>query len=121
MYEDPYAAFLGIELEETGEGYARAALKIKENLLNFHGTANGGAIFSLADFVFAVASNSRGQAAVGITMTMHYLAPGITGEVLTAVAKEEKEPKRLGLYRIEVTNEKDELVSLAEGMVYRKK
>lgn len=121
MYEDPYAKFLGIQLEKAEAGYACASMKIAEHMLNFHGTANGGAIFSLADFVFAVASNSHGQAAVGITMTMHYMAPGFTGEMLTAVAKEEKKPTRLGLYRIEVTNEEGELISLAEGMVYRKK
>ncbi|HET7578666.1 MAG TPA: hydroxyphenylacetyl-CoA thioesterase PaaI [Bacillales bacterium] len=121
MYKDPYAEYLGMTLEKVDPGYARASMKIEDHLLNFHGTANGGAIFSLADFVFAVASNSHGQAAVGITMTMHYMAAGQTGELLTATAKEEKEPTRLGLYRIEVKNESDDLVALAEGMVYRKK
>lgn len=90
-------------------------------MLNFNGSANGGAIFSLADYAFAVASNSHGQPAMGITMTMHYLAPGSTGDCLTAVAVEEKEPGRLGLYRIEVKNEQEDLVALAEGMVYRKR
>ena len=121
MYEDPYAEFLGIGLEKVDSGYAKATMKISEKLLNFHGSANGGAIFSLADYVFAVASNSHGQEAVGITMTMHYLAAGKYGEKLTAVANEEAEPSRLGLYRIEVRNEDQDLVALAEGMVYRKR
>ncbi|HET7628943.1 MAG TPA: hydroxyphenylacetyl-CoA thioesterase PaaI [Bacillales bacterium] len=121
MYEDPYASFLGIALQDVYEGHATATMKVEEHMLNFHGTANGGAIFSLADYVFAVASNSHGQPAVGITMTMHYLKAGGVGSVLTATAAVEKEPTRLGLYRIEVKNETDELVALAEGMVYRKK
>lgn len=121
MYEDPYADFLGIGLEEVNTGYAKAIMEISDQLLNFHGSANGGAIFSLADYVFAVASNSHGQPAVGITMTMHYLSAGKLGEKLIAVAKEETAPTRLGLYRIEVKNEMETLVALAEGMVYRKR
>lgn len=121
MYEDPYADFLGIGLEKVHAGYAKATMQISDKLLNFHGSANGGAVFSLADYVFAVASNSHGQSAVGITMTMHYLAAGKLGEQLTAVAKEETEPARLGLYRIEVKNEGQDLIALAEGMVYRKR
>ncbi|HEU5140721.1 MAG TPA: hotdog fold thioesterase [Bacillales bacterium] len=121
MYEDPYAEFLGIELEKVETGHARASMKIKEHMLNFNGSANGGAIFSLADYAFAVASNSHGQPAMGITMTMHYLSAGRSGQRLTAVAMEEKEPTRLGLYRIEVKNEHEDLIALAEGMVYRKR
>lgn len=121
MYEDPYAQFLGIELDAVDKGYARASMKITDEMMNFNGSANGGAVFSLADYAFAVASNSHGQAAMGITMTIHYMAPGASGEVLTATAREEKEPGRLGLYRIEVNNEQDELVALAEGMVYRRR
>lgn len=121
MYEDPYAQFLGIELDGFDKGYARASMKITDAMMNFNGSANGGAVFSLADYAFAVASNSHGQAAMGITMTIHYMAPGATGEILTATATEEKEPGRLGLYRIEVINDSNELVALAEGMVYRKR
>lgn len=121
MYEDPYAQFLGIELNEVGSGCASASMKVTEQMKNFNGSANGGAIFSLADYAFAVASNSHGQAAMGITMTIHYMAAGVSGDRLTAVAREEKNPTRLGLYRIEIDNEKGELIALAEGMVYRKR
>ncbi|HEX7065486.1 MAG TPA: hotdog fold thioesterase [Bacillales bacterium] len=121
MYDDPYAEFLGMELKKVEAGYACVTMKIEKHMLNFNGSANGGAIFSLADYAFAVASNSHGQAAMGITMTMHYLEAGRSGQHLTAVAVEEKEPGRLGLYRIEVKNEDEDLIALAEGMVYRKK
>ncbi|TLS37136.1 hotdog fold thioesterase [Pseudalkalibacillus caeni] len=121
MKADPYANFLGIELLEVREGFAQASLVIKENMLNFNGTANGGVIFSLADYAFAAASNSHNQAAFGITVTIHYLAPGWTGERVTATVKEETKPGRLGLYRMEVTNEKEDLLAVCEGMVYRKK
>ena len=121
LKSDPYAELLGIEVEEVKEGYAKVSMEIKENMLNFHGTANGGAVFSLADVAFAVASNSHGQTAVGVNMNINYMAAGFTGDKLTAVAKEDSKNPKLGLYRIEVTNDKNEFIALAEGMVYRKK
>lgn len=119
--QDPYAKFLGMELIEVGPGTARLTMEVKEHMLNFHGAANGGVIFSLADAAFAVASNSHGQTAVGLNMNITYMAPGFTGDRLTAVATEEKKSNRIGLYRIEILNQKEELVALAEGVVYRKK
>ncbi|MBO8171364.1 MAG: hydroxyphenylacetyl-CoA thioesterase PaaI [Bacillaceae bacterium] len=110
-----------MELIEVGPGTARLTMEVKEHMLNFHGAANGGVIFSLADAAFAVASNSHGQTAVGLNMNITYMAPGFTGDRLTAVATEEKKSNRIGLYRIEILNQKEELVALAEGVVYRKK
>ncbi len=119
--EDPYAQFLGMTLDEVSPGYARLSMEIKPHMLNFHGSANGGVIFSLADAAFAVASNSHGQTAVGLNMNMTYMAPGMTGDRLTAIATEEKKSAKIGLYRIEVLNQREDLIALAEGIVYRKK
>jgi acyl-CoA thioesterase len=119
--KDKYAESLGISIEKVEEGYAEVTMSVNENMVNFHGTANGGAIFSLADAAFAYASNSYGQTAVGLTITMNYMQAGVVNEKLKAVAKEDNKSNRIGLYRIEVLNQKDELIALAEGMVYRKK
>ncbi|MFQ6090313.1 MAG: hotdog fold thioesterase, partial [Candidatus Bipolaricaulia bacterium] len=61
---DPFARSLGIELLELGPGYGRAAMTVREEMLNFQGIPHGGAIFSLADAAFAAASNSHGRTAV---------------------------------------------------------
>ncbi|RDE31488.1 hotdog fold thioesterase [Parageobacillus thermoglucosidasius] len=121
MKEDPFANYLGITIEDVEEGYAKVSMEIKGNLLNFHGSANGGAIFSLADVAFACASNSHHQAAVGIAMIIYYMQASGMGDRLVAIAREETKPHRLGVYRIEVLNDKGELVALAEGMAYRKR
>ncbi|WP_017727858.1 hydroxyphenylacetyl-CoA thioesterase PaaI [Halalkalibacterium ligniniphilum] len=117
---DTFANLLGMKIQKVEVGYAEVTMNITENMLNFHSTANGGAIFSLADAAFAYASNSHGQTAVGITMTMHYVQASAVGDQLTATATEDTRSKRLGLYRIEVTNQTGKLVALAEGLVYRK-
>ncbi|MFD1020695.1 hotdog fold thioesterase [Thalassobacillus hwangdonensis] len=118
---DPYAKFLGISVDHVGEGEAKASMTITENHMNFHGAANGGAIFSLADVVFAIASNSYGQTAVGINVNMNYMRAGMLGDTVTATATEESKNPKLGLYRMIVKNQHGELLATADGMVYRKK
>lgn len=118
---DPYAAFLGIEVKKVEEGRAMVTVKIKEHLLNFHGSANGGLIFSLADVAFGIASNSYGQTAVGINVNMNYMKAGKLGDTLTATAEEVSKNPKLGLYRMIVLNQDGDLIATADGMVYRKK
>jgi len=72
--QDPFAKWMGMELEELTPGHARVAMTLTPAKLNFHGIPHGGAIFSLADAAFAAASNSHGQPAVALSMTIHYLA-----------------------------------------------
>jgi len=121
VHADPYAKQLGIEVEKVDEGVAVASMEISENHLNFHGAANGGAMFSLADVVFAIASNSYGQTAVGINVNINYMKAGKLGDVLTATAEEISKNPKLGHYRMIVENQKGELLATADGTVYRKK
>ena len=58
--QDRFAAHVGIELLEAAPGRASARLEIGEHHLNAIGLVHGAAIFSLADLVFAVASNAHG-------------------------------------------------------------
>ncbi|MDA3128485.1 hotdog fold thioesterase [Aliibacillus thermotolerans] len=120
--KDTYAKLLGIKVEDVEDGYAKVSMTITDDMLNFHGSANGGATFSLADTAFAVASNSYGTTAVGVTMTMHYMKAVNSGTKLVAIAREDSKNPKLGLYRIELFDtENDDLIGIAEGMVYRKK
>ncbi|MCR5402240.1 MAG: PaaI family thioesterase [Butyrivibrio sp.] len=51
----------GIVIEETGDDFAKCSMKITENHRNAYGGVMGGAIYTLADFTFAVASNFQKQ------------------------------------------------------------
>ncbi|MGF2614597.1 hotdog fold thioesterase [Rossellomorea vietnamensis] len=119
--KDPFASLLEIEINEIAEGKANVTLIAKENMLNFHGAVNGGVIFSLADVAFAIASNSYGQTAVGIHVTINYMKAAMLGDTMTATAEEVSKNPKLGLYRMTVLNQEGELIATAEGMVYRKK
>jgi acyl-CoA thioesterase len=118
---DPFAKLLGIQIKNIEEGRAVVSLIIKENMLNFHGAANGGVIFSLADVAFAIASNSYGQTAVGIHVNINYMKAGSFKDTLTATAEEVSRNPKLGLYRMTIRNQDRELLATADGMVYRKK
>ena len=118
--QDPFARFLGIELLELREGYSRVSMTVEEHMLNFHGIPHGGVIFSLADAAFAAASNSYGQTAVALNVSISFLAAVPVGARLYAEATEESLGRRTALYRLAVTTEDDTLVALGHGVVYRK-
>jgi len=116
---DPYAKLLGVELLEVKEGYGRASLTIRDDMLNFHGVAHGGLIASLADVVFAAASNSHNKKAVALNLSINYRKPAKAGDILIAEAFEESLGKHTALYRIVVQNSKGDVIAIGQGLVYR--
>ena len=117
---DRFAAYCDIELLEVGEGHAKAKMDIREHHLNGLGIVHGGAIFTLADLAFAVASNSHGTVAVSINAHISNVKSASSG-TLYAEARETSISHKIGTYAVDITNEKGELIALFEGMVYRKK
>lgn len=117
---DLFARHNGIELLEAGSGRAMARMKIEPFHLNGAGTVHGGAMFTLADFVFAVASNSHGQLAMGISTSMNFVRAALGG-TLYATATEQSRNTKLASYSVIVTDDDANTVALFQGMVYRKK
>jgi len=118
---DRFADHVGIELLDVSEGRAKAKMKIKEHHLNGVNIAHGGAIFSLADLVFAVASNSHGTVALSINVSISYLKASVAGQILTAEAKEVSLNPKLATYEVRVTDETDDIIAIFLGTVYKKK
>jgi acyl-CoA thioesterase len=116
---DRFAALAGVEIVEAGKGYCRARLVIDDRHLNAANVVQGGAIFTLADLAFAVASNSHGQIALAINASISFLRARSAG-VLHATATEITAPKRIGAYDVLIHDDHDELIARFSGMVYRK-
>lgn len=116
---DRFAALTGIEIVETAPGYCKAKLVIEDKHLNAANVVQGGAIFTLADLAFAVASNSHGTLALAINASISFIAARASG-TLFATATEVAPPKRLGNYDVLVTDEDGGIVARFSGMVYRK-
>ncbi len=116
---DRFAARNGIVLEEVAEGRARARLVVGPEHLNAAGVVQGGAVFTLADFAFGAASNSRGHVALAIEAHVTFLRPVRAG-VLVAEAREESGSRRLSTCTVRVTDEGGTLVALFTGTAFRK-
>lgn len=118
--QDAYAKHTGIEIVVVEPGYCKALMPIKDFHLNGVKTVHGGAIFTLADYAFALASNSHGQIAVNINASISYVTAVKSG-VLLAEAKEASLNPKLGNYIINITNEQNEVIAIFHGTAYRKK
>ena len=117
---DKFAEYVGIELLDASHGYAKAKMDIQPHHLNGVGTVHGAAIFSLADLVFAVASNSHGTVAMGINVSIAYLKATKEG-TLEAEAREVSRNPRLAAYQVQVCDAEGDIIAIFQGMVYRKK
>jgi acyl-CoA thioesterase len=117
---DKFAKHSGIELVAVEPGRAVTRMTVQPWHLNSVGLVHGGAIFTLADFAFAAASNSHGTVAVGINVSISYVNAAREG-VLTAEACEVSRNPRLASYTVNVTDAAGQLVAVFQGLVYRKK
>ena len=103
---DRYAVELtGVHIDEALPGQAVCTLPLRPELLNANHKPMGGAIFTLADFAFAVAVNGHSQT---VTVSQHiditFLAPA-KGSLLTARAACLKAGRQTCLYSVDVTDE----------------
>ena len=118
--KDLFAQHVGIELIEMAKGSAKATLKIQKHHLNGVGLTQGGVVFTLADLVFAAASNAYGPIAVAINASISFVKASTVGAVLTAEAKEVSRNRKLASYSIHITDDQEEIVAIFQGMVYIK-
>ena len=114
---DPLADYLNMDLVAVRPGFARAEMDAAEELCSFHGYLQGGVIVALADYAFAAASNSHGVSAVALSLQFTFLGRVRPGQRLVAEATEEKRGRRIGLYRLVVT-EGENLVASGQGTAY---
>ena len=101
--EDNASGGLGMEILDIGAGRATLTMTVKENMVNGHGIAHGGFIFTLADSTFAFACNSYNERAVAAHCNISFIRPGKLGDRLVATAREISRSGRSGIYDIRVT------------------
>ncbi len=102
--KDVYATgTTGAVIEEVGERYAKCSLAIDARHKNAYGYVMGGAVFTLADLTFAVATNFRQSATVSATSHINFLSVA-KGDVLYAESKLLKDGRRTCFYEIHVTD-----------------
>jgi acyl-CoA thioesterase len=117
---DRFASYVGIKLTMVEEGYAKAEMEIMDKHLNGVNIVQGGAIFTLADYAFAAASNSKGFITLGINANISYFKSP-KGNLLRAEAKEISSSNRLCAYNVDVFDENDELIARFNATGYIKR
>lgn len=115
---DPFGQLLGIEVVSTGTGQATVQATVGPQHLNQHGSVHGAFLYSLADVAFALASNSHGVVAVGLTTSTQYFRPAMAGARVQAQATEVHLGRRTATYRVEVSSGGKSL-ALFTGTVFR--
>jgi len=113
---DTASQALGMRIDHIAPGTADLSMVVTAAMLNGHGIAHGGYIFTLADSAFAFACNSYNQLAVAQQNQISYLAPGKAGERLQAAAREQSRTGRSGVYDVTVTGEDGRTIALFRGL-----
>src|SRR2546428_6153617 len=120
MYaRDRASQAMGMQIAAIGPGYAELTMTVRGDMLNGHAICHGGFIFTLADSAFAYACNSYNLMTVASGCAIDFLAPAREGDVLTAIAQERSASGRTGVYDVEVSNQRGEMIALFRGKSYR--
>jgi acyl-CoA thioesterase len=116
---DEFSRWLGIEPVEIAPRRSVLRLAVRGDMVNGFGVAHGGITYSLADSALAFACNTDGRVTVAIENSIGYPAKVEVGDVLTAVAEEDSATNRLMFYRVRVTNQRNSVVAVFRGTVYK--
>lgn len=119
MRDDLFSQWLGIEMIEVSQGYAKIKMTLRHEMINGLGTIHGGIAFSLADSAFAFACNNRNNFSVALDTSINFTKATRPGDVLVAEAKELHNGRSTGLYHITVTNQHGVAVAHFKGTCFR--
>lgn len=109
----------GISILDVKDNYAKCAFDIERRHLNAANTVMGGAIFTLADFTFAVAANYGKPLTVTLTSQISYLGSP-KGTRLISQAHCTKEGRTAVFFLIEIQDDLGNPVASVSVNGYRK-
>ena len=119
MAQDAFSRWLGLSVEEVGEGFCTVSMVVRPEMVNGFGIAHGGISYSLADSALAFASNSLGRHALSVGTSMSHFAPVRPGDQLRAEAREMHRGNRLASYEVNVFTAQEAFIARFQGTVYR--
>lgn len=112
---EPIASFLKMRLVELTPGYAKVAMKLTPDHLNFNGMVFGGIVMAVADQAFAYATNSLVSPSIATQFNIHLISGAGIGDELTAECRVIKSGRRIGVSEMTVTNQAGKLIAKATG------
>jgi len=118
LAQDRATRALGADVLSIAPGRARLSMHVRADMLNGHQTCHGGFIAALADSAFAFACNATNELTVAAGFSIDFFAPSRLGDVLTASCVERSRGARIGVYDVEVVNQRGEPVAAFRGRSY---
>ena len=109
----------GAVIDEAEDGFARCSMELSDIHRNARGAVMGGAIFTLADFAFAVAANSSGMLTVSLHNDITFMHPA-KGKTLYAKTRLVSSTRQMAFYEVQVTDELGTQVAAVSVAGYRK-
>lgn len=109
---DTYAAQQGMVIEAADAQSARCSLTLRDDQKNALGYAQGGLLYTLADFAFAAAANAAGPRTVTLNSTIHYMRNVKEGKI-TANARLVSRTRSTCVCQVELTDEAGQPLALA--------
>ena len=120
---DRFAGLIGVKIESITPEEIICCIEIEEYHLNAGDKVQGGVIFTLADFTFAVACNYDGLSqnlkaiTVGHSNNICFLKPP-TGKKMIAKSKCIQKGRKLSVYRVTVYDDNGVNVAEMTGNAY---
>ena len=105
------------KLEEVTTKYCKMSVELTENSINPNQTAHGGLMFGLADTTMGVLARTTGRTVTTINAQIDYLKPG-KGNKITCIAEPLKVGKSTAVYRANIYNEEETLISTVTGTFF---
>ncbi len=115
---DHFAAASGARLVEITPGAAVAVLDVTSAHLNAGGVCQGGAIFTLADLVFAALVNQGENLTFAINSTIYYHVSAREGDTLRAEGHVSCAHHRIPSAEVVVTNQDGVRIATFTGQAY---
>jgi acyl-CoA thioesterase len=112
---DHAALALDIKIVAVNLGSATVSMRVRQDMCNGHNICHGGYMALLCDSAFAYACNSYNFNAVASGFSIEILAPAKLGDTLVAVAVEQAQRGRQGIYDIKLTNQHGDIIGLFRG------
>lgn len=101
---DRFATVNGAVIDAVEEGYAKCSMELNDTHRNAMGAVMGGAVFTLADFAFAVASNWNKAPQVSLNASISFLGRAKGGKLI-AEARKIKEGRKTCYFEVMVVDE----------------
>ena len=111
---DAYARHSGCEVLRAEPGYAEVRLPVGPEVLNGHGNLHGGALFTLADYAAALASNLCDHPTMAVNGSIAYLS-AVRGGHVVAKARTVKNGRRMTFQLVEIYDAEERLVATFQG------